>query len=377
MRGSFKKRTGPRGDSWYCVVDLGADPITGKRRQKRVSASTKRGCEALALEAIQEVAKGTPASADTVTVSEYLEQWLAVSESTLRPATHRRYRDLVRLHLAPVLGQIKLGRLSALDIQRLHADRLAAGLSPSSVYHLHYVLHRALAQAVKWDLVARNVTELVDAPRRVTPDVVTWNASQAAAFLTAGDKTDLAAFWRLAVLTGMRRGEMLGLKWEDVDFERGVLSVRRTLSRGKGGAWELGKPKTKAGRRAIALPGSVVDALKRHRIRHLERRLELGFLWEDQDFVFTNPTGGPLHVNSLMLVYEQVVKAAGVPRIRLHDLRHTSATLMMADDVHPKIVQERLGHSNISMTLDRYSHVTKDMQRQAADRLDALVNAAS
>jgi integrase len=226
-------------------------------------------------------------------------------------------------------------------------------------------------------LASRNVTDMVDAPKRATPETQTWNTGQVAAVLAEAEKTDLAALWRLALLTGMRRGEILGLKWEDVDLDRSGVSVRRTLSRGKGGTWELGTQKTTAGRRSIALPVSVVASLKRHRVCQLERRIELGHLWKDQGFVITNTTGGPLAVNVLDGRFRALIEAADVPRIRFHDLRHTCVTLMLANGEHPKIVAERLGHSDLGITLKRYSHVSPDMQRAAADRLDAALDAAS
>lgn len=376
MKGSITKRAGKRGTVWYGKYDC-PDPATGKRIYRRVSAPTRKECEERLREAIQKAATDHSVREERLTVRDFLDRWLASVEPTVRPATHRRYADLVRLHIAPVLGEIRLSKLSPLDLQRLYADRLAAGLSTTTVHHLHVMLHRALRQALRWGFVDRNVSEMTDAPRRTLPDVMTWDDQQAAAFLAAADATDLAALWRLALLTGMRRGELLGLKWEDVDLDRGVLSVRRTLSRGKGGTWELGTPKTAAGRRSIALPASCIGALRKRRVAQNAERLRLGSIWTDHDFVFTNPTGGPLHVNSLMVAYERLVRTAGVPRIRFHDLRHTSATLMLANGVHPKIVQERLGHADISMTLNRYSHVTPGMQRDAADTLDAALNRAA
>lgn len=186
---------------------------------------------------------------------------------------------------------------------------------------------------------------------------------------------------RLALLRTVgyidRRGELLGLKWQDIDLDRGSLAVRRMLSRGKSGTWEVGRPKTASSRRSIALPESCVVALRKHRVAQNTERLRLGELCEDHGFVFTKRTGGPLNVNSMALQFEKLTTAVGLPKIRLHDLRHTSATLLMAKGVHPKIVQERLGHADISMTLNRYSHVTPDMQRLAADTLDEAFSSAS
>lgn len=377
MRGSIRKYTGKRGTSWYAVVDLGPDPGTGKRRQKRVSASTKRECEALVAQTLQVAASGAVTDGGKLTIRGYLDKWLVAVEPTVKPSTYRRYADMVRLYVLPSVGDVKLAKLSPLELQRLYADRLAAGLSPTTVLHLHSMLHRAMDQAMRWGLLARNVTEMVDPPRRATPESTTWDARQVAAVLGGAEGDDLEALWRLALLAGMRRGELLGLQWPDVDLDRGTLAVRRTLSRGKGGTWELGTPKSASGRRSIALPTSVIESLKRHRVRQLERRLALGPAWGAGEFVFTNESGGPLHVNTLVVRFARVTEAAGVPRIRFHDLRHTCATLLLAQGVHPKIVQERLGHANISMTLDRYSHVTMDMQRGAADALDAALGAVS
>lgn len=176
---------------------------------------------------------------------------------------------------------------------------------------------------------------------------------------------------RLALLCGLRRGELLGLMWEDIDLERGMLAVQRTLSRGRGGDWVLGQPKTQSGCRAIALPESCVAALRKHRAAQNSQRLRLGELWVDGGFVFTGHSGQVLHVNVLVTRFKRLIRSASLPDLRFHDLRHTSATLLLGQGVQPKIVQARLGHAGIAGTLNRYSHVTPDMQRAAADTLDA------
>lgn len=374
MKGSIQKHIAKDGAvSWYAVIDLPADPVSGKRRQKRLSAPTRRACETQVREGLERGEHGLAAESDRLTVRDYLARWLAAAESTLRPSTFRRYRDLMTLHVTPTLGSVKLAKLSPLDVQALYANRLAAGLSPTTVNQLHNVFHRALRQAVRWGLTTRNVTEMVDAPRPANPEMKTWSAADVAAVLKAGEGDDLEALWRLALLGGMRRGELMGLTWADVDFDRGALAVRRTLTRGTGGVWITGEPKTASGRRRISLPPSVVEGLRRHRLRQLERRLALGPVWEERDLVFTNESGAPLHPNALAGRFAKLIVRAGVPRIRFHDLRHTSATLMLANGEHPKVVAERLGHHDVGITLNRYSHVTPDMQRQAADRLDAML----
>jgi integrase len=182
--------------------------------------------------------------------------------------------------------------------------------------------------------------------------------------------------FHLSLTTGMRRGELLGLKWQDIDLDACALSVRRTLSRDAAGGFSEGEPKTTAGRRRVTLPTSTADALRRHRKARLEYRLSVGPVYTDHGYVFTNETGGHVHPNTLTRRFQQLVKVAGVPRIRFHDLRHTSATVLLAAGVHPKIVQERLGHSDIAMTLNRYSHVTADMQQVAVDGFDTVLRRA-
>jgi len=377
MKGSVTKIAGKTGTSWAGIVDLPPDPVTGKRRQKRVTAKTRRECEEKIRALLDQVDDGEAVGHEKLTLAEFAAQWLEAVEPSLRPATFRRYADMLRVHILPQLGTRQLAKLTPADLQRFYANRLASGLSSTTVHHLHVMLHRVLKQAERWGMVSRNVGSMVDAPRRTFPEITTWNLEQVNHFFTVSDRHDLAALWRLALLTGMRRGELLGLKWEDLDLDRGTLAVRRTLSRGKEGRWELGQPKTAAGRRSIALPASCVTSLRKHRARQNAERLRLGELWEDHGFVFTNRTGNMLHVNSLAHAFGKLTVASGLPVIRFHDLRHTSATLLLAQGVHPKIVQERLGHADITMTLNRYSHVTPDMQRMAADTLDAALSEVS
>jgi integrase len=372
MKGSIQKRTGKRGVSWYGKYDY-LHPLSSKRVHRRVSAPTRKECESKLRAAIAAAESGRTLATDKVTVRELADHWLASNAHTVRPSTHRRYSDLMRLHVLPVLGAVQLTKVSPVHLQGLYASRLDLGLSPTTVAQIHVTLHGAFNQAVRWGFLDRNPCTLVDPPRRTTPETNTWSLEQTRIVLAAGDTGELAALWRLALLCGIRRGELLGLKWEDVDLERGVLSVRRTLSRGNGGTWVLSEPKTASSRRQIALPETCVVALRQHRTRQLEQRLVLGPIWEDHGFVFTGRNGAPLHVNSLDAHFRRLIADAEVPKIRFHDLRHTCATLLLAEDVHPKIVQERLGHADISMTLNRYSHVMPDMQRKAADTLDAAL----
>jgi integrase len=305
-------------------------------------------------------------------VREYLDHWLETTRPTVRPGTIRRYRELIRLHVVPALGGIRLAKLTAADVQRLYADRLTV-LSPTTVRYIHSVLHHALDDAVKWGLLVRNVCDAVEPPRKQRKEMDTWSLEEVVRILDAAVDDPLEAFWYLAIFTGMRRGEMLALKWTDLDLESGLLAVQRTLSRGETSRFLEAEPKTQAGRRRIKLSPSTIDALKRQKVRQLEHRLAVGEAYGDRGYVFANLTGGHIDPSALYHAYNALIERAGVPRIRLHDNRHTSATLLLAGGIHAKIVQERLGHSAIAMTLDLYSHVTPDMQQQAADAMEATI----
>jgi integrase len=242
-----------------------------------------------------------------------------------------------------------------------------------TVRHLHAVLHGALDDAARWGLVARNVADLVAPPRAARKGMITLSPDQARALLdtTRGDR--LEALYVLALTTGMRQGELLALRWRDVDLDRHTLHVTGSLLTTPDG-WKISDPKTDSSRRRITLTATAVDALRRHRSAQNEERLRLGGAWEDNDLVFANEVGRPIEVRNLMRrSFLPLLKQSGLPRIRFHDLRHTAATLLLGQGQHPKVVAEMLGHSRISTTLDLYSHVTPTMQREAADAMDAML----
>ena len=371
MKGAIKKYTAKNGKvSWRVTYDLPPDPVTGKCRQKRETAPTRKEAEALLTKALHALQSGAYIEASTATVGEWLPQWLDMAAPTVRPTTRHTYETLIELHIVPTLGTIPLAKLTPAHVQAFYGERLAAKLSSTTVRMLHAVLRRALARAVKLRLMVRNPCEDVDVPQPAKAEMMTWTAEQARAFLagTAGD--DLAALWRLALSTGMRQGEMLALRWQDIDLDHGALAVRRTLTKDRDGRAAIGEPKSAAGRRSIALDSATVAALRRHKASQNARRLQWGEAWQDAGLVFDRGDGVLLHHCVARDSFRRAAKRLGLPPIRFHDMRHTAATLMLAGGVHPKIVQERLGHSNVAMTLDLYSHVSMDMQRDAAERLE-------
>lgn len=309
------------------------------------------------------------------TVGQYLVSWLdALRAGGMKARGWERYESDVRLHLIPAIGAVKLARLSPQHLQALYADRLDAGFSPASVAHIHTVIHSALDKAVRHEIVARNVASLVKAPPIDTPEMQVLSKEQVDQLLETARGDRLEALYLLAVRTGMRQGELLALRWQDIDLEHGrFLQVRHTLSHPHGAPWILGDPKTKKSRRRIDLAPTVVDALKAHRARQKVERLAGGPGWNAENFVFTRPDGEPLRATNMYTrQFKPLLQRAGLPDIRFHDLRHTCATLLLITGVNVKVVSELLGHSSVSITWDRYSHVSPGQQKDAAAALETL-----
>ncbi len=310
------------------------------------------------------------------TVGQYLEGWLETVRMNLRSSSMRRYREHVR-RIMPVLGYVPLVKLSAQQVQMLYAQLLGEGLSSTTVRHLHMVLHRALKDALRLGLVQRNVTELVNVPRVAEYRQTPLTEEQASRLLevVVGDRFE--ALYVLALTTGMREGELLALQWGDVDFEQGVIQVRQTLRESAQAGkkvYVLAEPKSKTSRRQIALTQIALEALHRHHARQAEERLALGPAWDSSlDLVFPNTIGRLTWPWSLVTrSFKPLLKKAGLPDIRFHDLRHTAATMLLSRGVPVKVVSEMLGHANISITLQVYGHVLPHMQQAAADVMDTV-----
>jgi integrase len=313
--------------------------------------------------------------AGNLTVGEYLNRWLADSlRGTVRASTCERHEINVRVHINPTLGSVRLKGLTPAHVRGLHREKLDCGLAPATVRKIHSTLHKAHSQAVSDGLIPRNTAD-VQAPRPAPEEMRPLPEGEVCTFLdvarTSGDRFE--PLYVLAITTGLRRGELLGLRWDDVDLERGTLRVGRSLVR-EGGRHKVGETKTRRGRRQVNLTPRTVNALKAHRKRQLEERMRLVETYEDRDLVFSTTVGTPVDPDNLVKrSFKPLLEKAGLPEIRFHDLRHTCATLLLGRNVHPKIVQELLGHATIAMTLDTYSHYLPSMGSHAAGAMgDAL-----
>lgn len=286
--------------------------------------------------------------------------------------TYASYACLIRIHLIPELGHVPLAKLSPQQVQALLNRKLASGLAPRRVAMIRGVLRTALNQALRWGLVARNVATLVTPPRAAHFEVRPLDPAQARAFLDAVRGDRLEALYTVALALGLRQGEALGLRWDDVDVEAGVLHVRHALQR-IDSKLQLVEPKSARSRRTIVLPDIVRDALRAHRVRQAEQRLGVGAEWEETGFVFTTALGRPLNDSNVTHMFQRHLARAGLPHQRFHDLRHACASLLLAQGVGPRVVMELLGHSQIALTLNTYSHVLPGLQKQAAVQMDALL----
>lgn len=358
----------PKRDLWMARYTV-ETPAGTKRRT--VYGRTRKEMRDKLAKALADRADGIVFDDENMTVAEYLDGWLKGSVyGSLRDSTYDCYEIICRRHIASVLGARKLSKLTAMHVQRFYRDRLDAGLAPATVHKCHTVLHKALKQAVEWHLVPRNVADAVKPPGP-TPrkEMRALSPEDARRLLEAARDDRLEALYVLAVITGMREGELLGLKWADVDLEAGALRVKRTLTR-QGGKVTLGEPKTKKSRRTVRLTPRAVEAVKRHRARQAGEKLKVGSLYEDQGLVFASEGGGLINPSNLrQRSFLPLLKKAELSRVTFHDLRHTCASLLFQKNVHPKFVQELLGHASIVITLDTYSHMLPGMGGEATDAM--------
>ena len=352
--------------------------IEGGKR-KTIYAKTYKEAQEKLRKALYEQQQGILLTTPQQTVAQFLTDWLEnTQKQSVRPRTYERYEEIVRLHIIPVLGHHKLQHLSAQHVQAFYTKKSQEGLAALTVRSFHTLLHKALETAMKWNLVPRNVCQAVSPPRRERFEVTPLTLAQIQKLLSALEGHRLEALFTLALATGMRRGELLGLKWQDIDLTRGKLQVRRVLTRipskmpGKG--YTEAEPKTQKSRRTIVIASFALKALQEHHIRQTAEKKQAGRFWQEHDYVFCTSLGTPLNpTRDVLDLLKAFLKKADLPDIRFHDLRHSAATLLLSLGVHPKVVQEILGHSQITMTMDIYSHVLPSMHEEAMYTLNEAI----
>ena len=363
----FKRKDG----RWVCAVTLGFQG--GKIKRKTIYGRTRKEVQDKLTPILRDLQKGIPVITERQTVGQFLDRWLSDSvKISVRPKTFSSYSDLVRLHIKPELGHIQLTKLSPQHVQGLLKDRLKAGLSARTVQYIRTVLRVALGQALKWNLVARNVAALVDSPRVEKFELQPINQEEAKALLKAIQGDRFEALFTVALSLGLRRGEALGLKWSDIDFQARTLRISQALQR-IDGKLRLSEPKTKSSRRVLYLPDSLINKLKEHRTRQLEEKMLAGPKWQDTGLVFTSSIGTPVDPRHVKRRLDPLLKNAGLPHFRVHDLRHFCASLLLAQGVPLKVVSDILGHSQLAVTADLYTHVLPAMKKEAVDLLDAVL----
>lgn len=384
-RGRVVNRGTKRAPNWSFVIDA-QGPGEPRKQHRRSGFRTRAEAQSALNDVVTALDRDNFITPSKVTVAEFAEEWLRAIRSTVRPSTHATYATNVRQHVIPEIGTVLLQRLTADRLNALYADLLESGrsdgkgaLSPKTVRNIHVVVHRALRDAVRWGRTTRNVADLADPPKmRATKrhEMKTWDAQELSFYLTFVEDDDLCPMWHLDANTGLRRGELVALRWgRDVDLNAGRISVTSAVVLVNYVPIE-GEVKTDRSRRTVALDAATVRVLRDHRKAQLEHRLAMGYTYEDNDLVFARPDGSPIHPQYVTDRFDRLVKGSGLPRIRLHDLRHTHATLALKAGVPVKVVSERLGHASTSFTMDTYQHVLPGMQEDAAELVAALVAGA-
>jgi integrase len=323
---------------------------------------------------LRDLEDGLDLSAGNQTVAQFLSHWLEdVARPRVRASSYRHYEQMLRLHVVPELGRTPLNKLTPAQVQRLLNEKSKSGLAPRTVGHIRAVLRDALNQACRWGLVTRNAAALANPPRQPTSRVQPLSAEQSRVFLEFSKNDRLGPLFAAALSTGLRQGELLGLFWEDIDFERNTVRVRRALQRVDGKPTFV-EPKSESSRRTITLPAVAMAAFRAQRTWQLEQRLAAGDRWQEWGLVFTSSKGTPLDGPNVNHHLQKVLKQADLPKQRFHDLRHGCASLLLAAGVPPRSIMGILGHSQISLTLDTYAHLSPSLEQEAADALDRMLH---
>jgi integrase len=366
--GSIYKR---KDGLWVGAVNLGYR--SGKLKRKVYYGKTREEVQIKLVAALSDVQKGFPIPTERQTLAKFLQSWLTeVVKPSVRPKTLKTYDYIVNLHIEPELGKKVLTKLSPQDVQRFMNEKLKSGLSARTVRHINDTLRCALNVALRWGLVSRNVATLVGSPRIQRKEIRSFTPDEARIFLKTIKGDRLEALFSVALSLGLRQGEALGVRWQDIDFEARTLRVSYAIQRIEG-KLQMVEPKTERSRRILPLPETVLSALRTHRSRQLEERLSLGSHWQETGLVFTSTIGTPLEPRNVVRKFHALLKKGELPHFRFHDLRHACASLLLAQGVPARTVMEILGHSQISLTMNTYAHVMPAMKQDAMDLMESIL----
>jgi integrase len=359
-----KRKKNGKSTGWKGSILVGLTP-EGKRDRRWVSGVTSDEVRQKLQDIKSALANNTLSSDTEHTVASFATVWLEHKKRLIRPISLQSYNQVLSSHGVPHIGQIKLNKLSAMNLDRLYAKLSDAGLSTRVVRYVHTLINGMLKQALKWGMLARNVAEAATPPALNTAPSHVWKAKQALKFLKHTQQDRLHALWYTTLFTGMRRAEVLGLHWRDVDLETGQILICSTLVE-VGGQLQLGEPKTRAGRRKITITADTVVVLREHLDRQMAERAKAMEGWHESGLVFTSSIGTPISPGNLSRAYKALQRSAGVPEIRFHDLRHTAASLSIRRGDSAKIVADRLGHTDVAFTMNTYVHLFAEQRREGA-----------
>jgi integrase len=361
--GSIYRRKDGR---WCAQVSL-----QGRRLTKY--AKTQSECRAWIKEMLQQIDAGLSFEGTQVTLARFLETWLSGKELSRRPKTVQQYRQIARQHILPVLGRMRLQDIQPAHIKQLYALKQKEGRGARTIQLIHAVLHNALKQAVREGLLGRNPVSAVERPKVEQAEMKIWNEEQIQKFLITASGSPFEAVYYLALATGMREGELLGLKWPDIDWNKGVLFVQRQLQQISGQGYVFIPPKTKSGRRKIKIGSATLKQLERHQRQQAHDKTIAGERWHEHDLVFPTTLGTPLDDKRVRNEFKSILKQAGLPAIRFHDLRHTSLNALLDMGLPVNTVQGRAGHAKASTTVNIYGHATARLQTEAAEKIEELI----
>ncbi|MED4785247.1 site-specific integrase [Brevibacillus choshinensis] len=364
MRGSVKKE----GSTWYYVIDLGRDEQGKRKRKKQRGFKNKADAEKALTQILNELDRGTFIEPTKMLYGDFLEEWLRNKQKSVKKQSFTNYVSIKEAYLLPEFGSIPIQKLNAFMLQRFVNSLCDKGLTHAYIKKITDILNSSLKRAQRLDIIQKNPMELVEKPRIAKKEMKVWDIAETEKFLRSAKPERVYIAFLLAITTGMRQGEILGLRWKDINFDKSSLCISQTLSHD--GKELISEAKTKSSIRSIHLPNETIEELKRHRSLIIKEKLLSGEEYKDHDLVVCTSVGTPMIPRNLTKIWKRLTSQARVSSIRFHDLRHTHATLLLSQGIHIKVVSERLGHNDTRMTLDTYSHLLPSMQAEASKAID-------